>query len=486
MQYQDLIKAMNEAGCYSLDDYKRVSTAFSFAEHVHSSGKPRKSGEPYITHPLAVAVELAKMSADVDTICAGLLHDTVEDIPGITDQLIEEQFGPTVAKLVNGVTKIRRNDGEDKIANREANLKKIVESITIDIRILIIKLADRLHNMKTMGFMPPEKQAYKSQETLELYVPLANLLGEYRIKTELEDLAFKYIYPKEYTEMFEISKNLEKTRQHNKDIILVSSTKALLDMGVIPKLDASIKNLYGIYRRKIKYGDINSIHDLIAIKILLNDISDCFTLEQHLTNVFDKVPGKSKNYIVSPKTNGYMALHSSVYAPDGSMVQLQFMTPKMDNINQSGITASFQEMREANDSLTSHDLQQRVENMQFYKTLEEFRNAGLSPQEYSKAVRQDVLTKMIYVEDKDRNVVELPYGSTPIDFVLIHQPEMIDKIWKILVNGRVVNPNFQLESKDIVKIVPIMDKDKQDTIPANQIIESATTYRSKMKLRKIN
>ena len=484
MQYQDLIIAMNEAGCYNLADYKRVSTAFSFAEHVHSTGKPRKSGEPYITHPVAVAVELARMSADVDTICAGLLHDTVEDIPGITDQLIEEQFGPVVARLVNGVTKIRRNDGEDKEANREANLKKIVESITVDIRIVIIKLADRLHNMKTMGFMPPEKQVAKSLETLELYVPLANLLGEYRIKTELEDLAFKYINPKDYTEMFEITKKLERTKQHNKDIILVSATKALLDMGQIPVLDAKIKNLYGIYRRKLKYGDINNIHDLIAIKILLNDIKDCFMLEEHLTNIFDKVPGKSKNYIISPKTNGYMALHSSVYAFDGSMMQLQFMTPKMDKINQSGITASFQEMRENNTALTSHDLQQRVENMQFYKALEEFRNAGLTPQEYSKAVRQDVLTKMIYVEDKSRQVVELPYGSTPIDFAIINHPYEIDKIWKILVNGKVVSPDYKLESKDLVKI--ISNQAGGEAIPMETIEQNATTYRSKMRLRKIN
>lgn len=482
MQYQDLIKAMNEAGCYSLADYKKISTAFSFAEHQHSNCK-RKSGEPYITHPIAVAVEVVKMCADVDTVCAALLHDTVEDVPGVTDQLIEEQFGPTVALLVNGVTKIRRNEGENKEANREANLKKIVESITIDIRIVIIKLADRLHNMKTMGFMPPEKQIAKSRETLELYVPLANLLGEYRIKTELEDLAFKYICPKEYTEMFEITKELEKTKQHNKDIILVSATKALLDMGQTPILDAHIKNLYGIYRRLLKYSSINNIHDLIAIKIILKDIRDCFVLEEHLTNVFDKVPGKSKNYIISPKTNGYMALHSSVYAFDGSMMQLQFMTPKMDKINQSGITASFQEMRGDNAALTSHDLQQRVENMQFYKTLEEFRKAGLSPQEYSKAVRQDVLTKMIYVEDKGRNVVELPYGSTPIDYVLIHQPEVINKIWKIFVNEELVPPNYQLESKDIIKVVTT--NKEQDILDPGIIDENATTYRSKMTLQRV-
>jgi GTP pyrophosphokinase len=478
MQYEDLIKAMNQADCYDLEDYRKVGTAFAFAERLHHKGEPRKSGEPYITHPVAVACTLANQYSDDDTLCAGLLHDTVEDIPGVTDQLIAEQFGDTTAFLVDGVTKIRKNENDDIELNREANLKKIMESIPKDIRIIQIKLADRKHNMQTMEYMKPEKQIYKSQETRDIYVPIATLIGEYEMKTELEDLAFMYLHPKEYEEMIKITREIEIKEQHNKDIVLNTIIMALLKVGIEPKLEARIKNPYGIYRRLQKYGSLSEIHDLYSIKIIIDDVEQLLCMKEYISSLFEIVPGKSKNYIVSPKTNGYRADHVTVRTYDGSMMQLQFVTSNMDKVNRSGITASYQELRKQKGN--NYSLQDRVKNMQFYKTLEFLKEANLSPSEYNKAVRQDVLTKMVYIEDQDREVTELPLGSTPIDYALAKDID-IRKIWKILVNGKVVPPNYQLESKDSVKIVKAYEE--KDAIPLKIIASNASCYKSKLKIK---
>ena len=480
MQFEDLIKIMNKTGCYTQEDYKRVATAFSFAEHLHHKGKPRKSGEPYITHPVAVACLLASVHTDVDTICAGLLHDTVEDIPGITDTIIAEQFGPTIASLVDGVTKIKLNENDDVSYNLDANLVKIVGSIIKDIRIILIKLADRLHNMQTMQYMKPQKQIIKAEETQALYVPIAGLIGEYGIKTELEDNAFKYIDPESYNDMLKIAKQVEIDKQHSKDIVLTTTTKILLDQGIMPQFEARVKNVYGIYRRLAKYKSIDKVHDLIAIKVMLEDIKELYKIRDELLELFDEVEGKSKDYIVSPKTNGYRALHSTIRTKDKTMLQLQFVTPNMDKINTRGITAAYQELRQ-NGENDIQNLQERVASMPFYKTLEFFGKSKLSTREYAKAIKHDVLTKMIYVEDKDKNVIELPYGSTPIDFAIEHDMEDIRNIWKIIVNGEVVDPSYKLESKDSVKIVRSIND--EDAIPIQVIAAHATNYKSKLKLK---
>ena len=477
MQLEDLIERLQD---YTYDEKTFILRAFAFARRAHK-GQVRKSGEPYIIHPIAVACILAEMHADPDTVAAGLLHDVVEDC-NVSREVLETSFNPTVAMLVEGVTKIRKNEVEDPEDREDANLKKIIESITVDIRIFIIKLADRLHNMRTMEYMNAEKQKAKAQETIKVYVHIAYLLGEYKIKNELEDLAFRYAMPKEYVEMQELYNKYMLEKRETFDEVMMTSANTLNQDHYDYGLMLRVKHLYGIYRRLLKNDSINNIHDLTALRIFIDDIGQCYKAKDRLREIFPSVPGHYKDYIVSPKTNRYMGLHNTIYAEDGTMIQLQFMTNNMYRINQYGITEYWKHINTDEKHKIPQEMQDEVKRRQFYQFLEYIGKEDLSFQEYSEEIRSDILSKMIYVETPKKNVVELPENSTVLDYAFRIYPERAVHLWKATVNGEVVPFDKVLTNKDVVRIL----YDDTVTLDTSNLEGVCTTHFAKRKIKELN
>ena len=478
MQLEDLIERLQD---YTYDEKTFILRAFAFARRAHK-GQVRKSGEPYIIHPIAVGCILAEMHADPDTIAAGLLHDVIEDC-NVTKDLLASTFNETVAMLVDGVTKIRKNEVEDPEARNDANLKKIIESITVDIRIFLIKLADRLHNMRTMEYMSAEKQVAKAKETLAVYVHISYLLGEYGIKNELEDLAFKYAMPKEYLEMQDLYNKYMTEKRDTFDEVMMTSANTLNQDHYDYGLMLRVKHLYGIYRRLLKNDSIDKIHDLTAIRILIDDIGQCYQAKDRLKEIFESVPGHYKDYIVSPKTNRYMGLHNTIYAHDGTMLQLQFMTNNMYRINQYGITEYWKHINEKDKKHNiPEEMQSEVRKRQFYQFLEYIGKEDLSFKDYSDEIRSDILSKMIYVETPKKNVVELPENSTVLDYAFRVYPERAIHLWKALVNGDVVPYDTKLTNKDVVRLL----YDDESVLDTTNLEECCTTHFAKRKIRNLN
>ena len=445
MNLDELLARIND---YTNEEKRLILRAYSFACY-HHKGQTRKSGEEYIIHPTAVGCILAEMHADAETISAGLLHDTIEDCEGVTKELVAEEFNETISDLVDGVTKIRKEGSSKK---EEENMHKIIDSITKDVRIFIIKLADRLHNMRTMEYQSPEKQIKKSKETLELYVPIAFLLGQYTIKSELEDLAFKYLYQNDYNEFLSMVNEYEKKQRDQIDQVLLEISMMLNELKVKNNILFRRKNLLGVYRKYNKYKNLGRIHDMFALKVLLPSDEVCYEVKNKVSDMYKTLINKDKDYIKFPKNNRYMGLHTSVYLPESGMLQLQFKTPEMYNINAYGITA-YWDFKDKKGKLVNEIMQDEVKSMPFYKTLVELSKEKLSYEEYNQIVRSDILTRMIYLTGIDGVNLELPEGSTPVDYAFYTNPASANYIDYALVNGRKSPINYPLESRDEIEII---------------------------------
>ena len=322
---------------YDLSSSEMIKKAYDFADSEHQ-GQFRQSGEAYITHPLNVALILADMYADADTICAGLLHDTLEDT-NATKEEIAELFNRDVANLVDGVTKLAKMNFSSKEEQNLANTRKIITSITSDVRIIIIKLADRLHNMRTLGFKSEFKQKENALETMEIFVPLAYYIGAYQIKSELEDLSLRYLQPDIYKRIDEQKKIVEES---SKPCIaeIVCKIKKLLDDKNIPNdLKVRTKNIYGIYKRLKEGHKLSDIHDLIALKLLVDSIENCYQTLYLVHSAYHPINERFKDYICNPKTNMYQSLHTTIFGPDDRLVQTQIRTFDMDKTATYGLTA---------------------------------------------------------------------------------------------------------------------------------------------------
>ena len=471
MNLDELLARINN---YSNEEKRLILRAYSFACY-HHKGQTRKCGEEYIIHPTAVGCILAEMHADAETICAGLLHDTIEDCKGVTKELITEEFNETIADLVDGVTKIRR---EGDSSNEEENMHKIIDSITKDVRIFIIKLADRLHNMRTMDYQDPEKQVKKSKETLELYVPIAFLLGQYTIKSELEDLAFKYLYQNDYNQFLTMVNNYEKKQRDQIDQVLLEISMMLNELNVQNNILFRRKNLLGVYRKYDKYKNLSRIHDMFALKVLLPSNEMCYEVKDKVSDMYKILQNKDKDYIAYPKNNRYMGLHTSIYLPESGLLQLQFKTPEMYNINAYGITA-YWDFKDKKMKSVNEIMQDEVKGMPFYQTLVELGNENLSSEEYNQIVRSDILTRMIYLEGINGVNLELPEGSTPVDYAFYINPLSANYIDYALVNGRWSPINYPLESRDKIEIIY-----GKNTKTPEELINSARCMQTKRKILK--
>lgn len=433
---------------YNPEEIEKVKKAYDLANKLHES-QIRESGEPYIIHPLNVTFILASMYADGDTLCAGLLHDVVEDTEETIEQ-IEEEFGSGIAHLVLGVTKINNLHFNSNIEATTANLRRIITSIDDDVRIIIIKLADRLHNMRTLEFKRPEKQKSNARETLEIYVPVVYFLGAYRLKCELEDLCMKYLYENEYIDINNTIKKIEEDYQ-NCFNLLGQEIRELLNKNKI-KYESRFRviNPYSLLKKLNKKYELTDIHDLVNYKIIVNDIRDCYQVLGLIHSKYTPVHYKFKDYIAAPKTNMYSSLHTTIFGPDEKMIQIQIRTKKMDNMNTFGLTSYWRVYKGKGPSKMQKDLKDKF---QFFKSLDFLNNLIENNEEYLNKIKTEVFTNNIYVYTSIGEVVELPVGSTAIDFAYKIHTEIGNKLVKVLVNGKTAPINVTLKSKDRIRII---------------------------------
>lgn len=442
---EDLIRMVKS---YNETEVDWIKKAYDYANDLHF-GQTRQSGEPYITHPLSVAYILAEMHADRDTLCAALLHDTLEDTKTSKEE-ISELFNKEIANLVNGVTKISKMNFSSKQEQNMANTRKIITSLTSDVRIIIIKLADRLHNMRTLQFKSEFKQKENALETMEIFVPLAYYLGAYQIKNELEDLSFRYLKPDIYEE---ISSILDKARPSLEEITseMLQVIQELLEQRDMPfELKARVKNVYGIYKNVIKGKKLVDIHDLLAIKVIVDDIKDCYLALGAIHSKYTPLNSKFKDYISMPKTNMYQSLHTTVFGPQDRLVQIQMRTYDMDKVDTYGLSA-YWDINKGNAVTTmQEDLKTKF---QFFKSLAEINALTSDNQEFVSQVKGELFGSSVYVYTPKGDIIELPYGSTPIDFAYKIHTDIGNTMVGAIVNDSPVAIDYTLQNKDRVRIL---------------------------------
>lgn len=437
---------------YSVSDKILILRAYEFAAYVHK-GVKRKSGESYITHPLSVACILAEMHADADTIAAGLLHDTIEDGENITKELIEETFNPTIALLVDGVTKMKKIEfNNNKKKTDAANTRKIIEGITQDVRIFVIKLADRLHNMRTLEFHKREKQIEISLETMELFVPFANLIGEYSLQLELEDLAFKYCDPANYEKISNMKEKAELDYREDINEILCCIAQQLNSNDISFGVRVKFKNKFGIFKRLKAKKPLNDIHDLVSIKILVDNIEDCYRVKHMIEKMYPTSKEFEKDYILHPKTNLYQALHCVISTLDRKRIQVQIATPEMYKINQYGLTAYWKLLKDTQLVNPAEEMNQDLKKFQFFELLQELSTLNISNDLYYKEIKEDLLAQRIYVFTPKGDIIELPEGATPVDFAYKIHSDIGDTLTACKINGVESPLDTKLKSEDVVEV----------------------------------
>ena len=462
---------------YNEEEIEIIKKAYEYANNLHS-GQMRQSGEPYITHPLNVAYILAEMHADRDTICAGLLHDTIEDT-NIKKEDIAHDFNQTVAELVDGVTKMSKMNFSSKQDQNMANTRKIITGITEDVRIIIIKLADRLHNMRTLEFKSEFKQKENALETMEIFVPLAYYIGAYRIKSELEDLSLKYLKPDMYKKIEE--KKIIIEEDSNACLTeMLQKIKTILESREIPnEIKVRTKNIYGIYKRLNDGHKISDIHDLLALKIMVDNINNCYQTLGIIHNEYHPINDKFKDYICNPKTNMYRSLHTTVFGPDDRLVQTQIRTYDMDVIASFGLTAYWDKEKGNARNTMQSDLKNKY---QFFKSLTEINAMFGDNGQFVNQVKLELFADKVYVYTTKGDIIELPKGSTPIDFAYKIHTDIGNTMVASLVNDEYVPIDTTLHNKDRVKIIT----DNLSFGPREDWEEKAHTTYAKRKIREFN
>ena len=471
----DLIKKVE---LYDEEAIDIITKAYNVANEAHL-GQVRQSGEPYISHPLSVAYILASMNADSDTICAGLLHDTIEDTK-ITKEDIKKEFNEDVANLVDGVTKISKLNFSSATDMDLANTRKIITSITEDVRIIIIKIADRLHNMRTLEFKSEFKQKKISLETLELFVPLAYYIGAYNIKREMEDIALKYLKPELYKEIEEKRNSIVDKCQDSLEDMLEKISFMLEEKKIHNSMRIRIKNIYGIYKKMQDNYKISDIHDLLSIKVMVNSIEECYQVLGLVHSKYSPINEKFKDYIFNSKTNMYRSLHTTVFGENDKIVQIQIKTFEMDNIAENGLTAYWKiNGEEKARDLMQEDLKKKY---QFYKSLKEINKKFNDNEDFIKQVQSELFSNKIYVYTSKGEIKELPKGSTIIDFAYKIHSEVGNTLEKAKVNGIYVDLDYVLKNKDRVQIItnPLSNGPKKDWVD-----KAITTY-AKRKIKEFN
>ena len=468
---QDLIDKLNE---YNREEVEVIKKAYEYAKKLHD-GQYRQSGEPYINHPLNVAYILADMHADRDTICAGLLHDVLEDTE-ITKEDIAHDFNQNVANLVDGVTKLSKMNFSSKQEQNLANTRKIITGITEDVRIIIIKLADRLHNMRTLQFKSEFKQKENALETMEIFVPLAYYIGAYRIKSELEDLSLRYLKPDMYKKIEERKLKIEEDSNSCLQEVLLKIQVMLNDKNIPNEIKVRTKNIYGIYKRLSEGQKLADIHDLLALKIMVDEVANCYYALGMIHQEYHPINNKFKDYICNPKTNMYQSLHTTVFGPDDRLVQTQIRTFEMDKVASFGLTAYWDVEKGNARDVMQEDLKSKF---QFFKSLTEINSMFGDNQQFVNQVKCELFSDKVYVYTTSGETIELPKGATPIDFAYKIHTDIGNTMVGVFVNDEYVPIDYVLKNKDRVRIVT----DDLSYGPREDWIEKAQTSHARRKIK---
>ncbi len=426
-------------------DLALLQRAYDVAENKHSH-QQRKSGDSYITHPLAVSTILAELGMDTTTLVAALLHDTVEDTDYEVEQLTAD-FGEEVAHLVDGVTKL------DKVklgaAAEAETIRKMVIAMARDPRVLVIKLADRLHNMRTMRFLPPESQARKAKETLEVFAPLAHRLGMATIKWELEDLSFAILHPKKYDEIVRLVANRAPSRDTYLRTVIDEISAQLSGSRITATVEGRPKHYYSIYQKMIvRARDFDDIHDLVGVRIMVDDVRDCYAAVGVVHSAWQPMPGRFKDYVAQPRFGVYQSLHTTVIGPDGKPLEVQIRTNEMHRTAEYGIAAHwrYKETRGTHNGVVD------VDEMAWMRQLLDWQREAADPGEFLESLRYDLATREIFIFTPKGDVITLPTGSTPVDFAYAVHTQVGNRCIGARVNGRLVALERQLENGEVVEI----------------------------------
>ena len=467
---EDILNKMKKNNRKS--DAKLILKAYNFAKEKHGD-QLRKSGEPYIIHPMQVAYILADLGLDDSTICAALLHDVVEDTD-VTHQDLINEFGLEIAEMVDGVTKLSKLNCESVEEEQVENYRKMFLAMGKDIRVIMIKLADRLHNMRTLKFLARDRQIANARETMDLYAPLANRLGIYSLKWELEDLSFKYLYPEEYREIVE---GIDKKREERLNFIekIESQIKQELKKQ---KIDAEItgraKHLYSIYRKmKRDNATLDQIYDLFALRIIVNSVKDCYAALGVVHDLYNPMPGRFKDYIAVPKPNMYQSLHTTLIGEKGTPFEVQIRTWDMHRIAEYGIAAhwaykeaSFAKGKKANVSVTDDKLAWLRETLEWQKDMQD-------PQEFLNTLKTELFEDEVYVFTPKGDIKVLPRGSTPIDYAYSIHAEIGHHMTGCKINSKMMPIITKLKNGDIVEIIT-SDNSKGPSRDWLKFIQSST------------
>ncbi len=471
--FEELEVALNQYLCEK--DVDKVKKAYLFADEKHGM-QVRKTGEKYIIHPLNVAYILTSIYADVDTIMAGLLHDTVEDTD-TTYEEIKDIFGEVVARLVDGVTKINNITLSTENDYLIEYYKKIIVGMSEDVRVIIVKLADRLHNMRTLYALSVPRQKANAKETIDILAPIAHRLGIYKIKSELEDLSLRYLKPDVY---FDIVERLNSTKLEREKILeeMIDEVSKLLDQnGIKHEIKGRAKSIYSIYKKLDKGRNFNDIYDILAIRILVDKEQECYWALGLIHSKYKPIPKRFKDYIAMPKTNLYQTLHTTVFGLDGYLFEIQIRTYGMNEIAENGIASHWAYKEGKDAAVTMQNITEQ--KLQFFKSIIELNEEKLSSEEFVTSVKDEVLNNNIYVFTPKGDVIELSKGATPIDFAYKVHSEVGDHTTGAIVNNNIVPLNYELQDNDIIKIIT----DKNSSGPNREWLNIATTTQAKSKIK---
>ena len=424
-----------------------VRKAYAYAAAAHA-GQVRLSGEPYLSHPLAVAEILAEIGFDAHAVAAGLLHDTVEDTK-VTLEEVDAEFGEQVADIVDGVTKISMMTFDSKEEQQAENIRKMILAMSHDIRVPVVKLADRIHNMRTLDFQKPHKRQRIAQETMDIYAPLANRLGLHRIKLELEELSFKYLHPVVYAQ---ISDWLESNQVVERQLIakIITKLEAILtDNGIQGTVWGRIKHIYSIYRKMTEQNlTLDDMHDILAFRAIVKDVRDCYAILGLVHAQWKPVPGRFKDYISMPKANGYQSLHTTVIGPEGERIEIQIRTEEMHRLAEHGV-ASHWLYKERHHAVSVKD----APEFEWLREIVSRQGAEADSKEFMHSLRLDLFKDEVYVFTPAGDVKELPEGATPLDFAFLIHTQVGYRCVGAKVNGKLVPLTYSLKSGDTVEII---------------------------------
>lgn len=459
-------------GKLSKDEESLIEKAYHFAEKAHE-GQKRFSGDPHFVHVFETAKNLAKLGMDARSISAGLLHDTLEDTP-TTEEEVKNAFGDDILFLIKGVTKLGslKYRGHDRHVE---SLRKFFIAMANDIRVVMIKFADRLHNLRTLEFVPEEKRRRIALESIEVYAPLANRLGMGKLKGDIEDAAFPFAYPKEYSQIEELisekkelyEKNLKEVKEKLEEELKKNKVK-------IEGIDYRIKHKYSLYKKLLKYGmDIDKIYDVVALRVVLNSVEDCYRVLGIIHSVWNPLPGRIKDYIAVPKPNGYRSIHTTIFTGFGGIAEIQIRTKEMHNEAAYGIAAHF--------AYKEQDSKKARDDKDKFKWIEELKELNYSPDDpknFISHLKMDFFSDRIFIFTPKGDVIDLPDGSTPIDFAYSIHSDIGDHISSAKINSK-ISPIFaKLQNGDIVEIIT-----KKDAKPSGKWLENAKTSIAKKHIK---